>query len=428
MTEWQQVKIASLVSILNGFAFDSSNFTEGEGKPLLRIRDLKNLETEIRYSGKYRAEYLVRKGDLLVGMDGDFETVIWKGEESLLNQRVCKVTTKQPQKLSQDFLSFRIINEIKAINNIVSATTVKHLSSGDIEQIEIELPSLEEQTQIAAVLSCIDRAIEHTEALIAKQQRIKTGLMQDLLTKGIDEHGNIRSEATHEFKDSLLGRIPKEWEAILLREIVEIKHGYAFSGKYFSDQATEFILLTPGNFHINGGLYFRQSNTKYYSGTFPLEYVLQNGDVLTVMTDLTKEMAILGNTVILNHHSKVLHNQRIGKVIIRKNVEALPEFISLLMNSNLCKSNVKMSATGTTVRHTSPTKILESLVPLCSYEEQTRMCAALNFADSDISKQQAHLLKSHRVKQGLMQDLLTGKVSVESLRAAKEQSGDAAEN
>ena len=60
-----------------------------------------------------------------------------------------------------------------------------------------------EQTKIAEILSTVDRAIEQTEALIAKQQRIKTGLMQDLLTRGIDEHGNLRSEQTHEFKDSL---------------------------------------------------------------------------------------------------------------------------------------------------------------------------------------------------------------------------------
>ena len=69
-----------------------------------------------------------------------------------------------------------------------------------------------EQTKIAEILSTVDQAIEQTEALIAKQQRIKTGLMQDLLTRGIDENGNLRSEDTHEFKDSPLGRIPVEWE------------------------------------------------------------------------------------------------------------------------------------------------------------------------------------------------------------------------
>ena len=66
----------------------------------------------------------------------------------------------------------------------------------------------------------MDRAIEQTEALIAKRQRIKTGLMQDLLTRGIDEHGNLRSEQTHAFKDSPLGRIPVEWRVGTLGDVI----------------------------------------------------------------------------------------------------------------------------------------------------------------------------------------------------------------
>lgn len=88
------------------------------------------------------------------------------------------------------------------------------LAIGAIERIDIPVPPQAEQAKIADVLSTADRAIEKTEALIAKQQRIKTGLMQDLLTRGIDEHGNLRSEETHKFKDSPLGRISVEWDAI----------------------------------------------------------------------------------------------------------------------------------------------------------------------------------------------------------------------
>ncbi len=76
-----------------------------------------------------------------------------------------------------------------------------------------------EQIKIADILLTVDHAIEQTEALIAKQQRIKTGLMQDLLTRGIDEQGNLRSEETHEFKESALGRIPVEWEVRTLGEL-----------------------------------------------------------------------------------------------------------------------------------------------------------------------------------------------------------------
>ena len=86
-----------------------------------------------------------------------------------------------------------------------------------LEQLPLPLPtSVPEQSKIAEVLSTMDRAIEQTEALIGKQRRIKTGLMQDLLTRGIDEHGNLRSIQTHEFKDSPLGRIPVEWDAMSL--------------------------------------------------------------------------------------------------------------------------------------------------------------------------------------------------------------------
>ena len=77
-----------------------------------------------------------------------------------------------------------------------------------------------EQIKIAEILSTVDQAIEQTEALISKQQRIKTGLMQDLLRRGIDEDGNLRSEDTHEFKDSPLGRIPVEWEVSTIDELL----------------------------------------------------------------------------------------------------------------------------------------------------------------------------------------------------------------
>ena len=89
-----------------------------------------------------------------------------------------------------------------------------------LEQLPLPLPAVPEQSKIAEVLSTIHGAIEQSEALIAKQQRIKTGLMQDLLTRGIDEHGNLRSEQTHKFKDSPLGRIPVEWEVRDLQSLL----------------------------------------------------------------------------------------------------------------------------------------------------------------------------------------------------------------
>ena len=87
------------------------------------------------------------------------------------------------------------------------ATGVPSLSRELLYKIEVPTPTEPEQAKIADILATVDRAIEQTDALIGKQQRIKTGLMQDLLTRGIDEHGKLRCEQTHKFKESPLGEI-----------------------------------------------------------------------------------------------------------------------------------------------------------------------------------------------------------------------------
>lgn len=107
------------------------------------------------------------------------------------------------------------------LRSLNEATGVPSLSRELLYKLRVPTPPPHEQAKTAEVLSVLDRAIEQTEVLIAKQQRIKTGLMQDLLTKGIDEHGNIRSEATHAFKDSPLGRIPVEWDVQEVKSLLE---------------------------------------------------------------------------------------------------------------------------------------------------------------------------------------------------------------
>ena len=126
----------------------------------------------------------------------------------LLNQLdVCKLCDNQAtlERLVQDFLFYRITEEIDAIHRITAATTVKpslSFARTYSKSRSAKLPSSPEQNKIAEILSTVDQAIEQTEALIAKQQRIKIGLTQDLLTRGIDKDGSLRSEDTHEFKDS----------------------------------------------------------------------------------------------------------------------------------------------------------------------------------------------------------------------------------
>jgi len=126
------------------------------------------------------------------------------------------VSTKQgihgivcSDQLSSSFLYYKLQTLRDFLKANSQGSTIREVRATFLRTIPISFPTaLPEQTKIAEILSTVDRAIEQTEALITKQQRIKTGLMQDLLTRGIDEHGNLRSEQTYEFKDSPLGRIP----------------------------------------------------------------------------------------------------------------------------------------------------------------------------------------------------------------------------
>jgi len=355
----------------------------------------------------------VSDGDAIVLWDGSNAGEFFRGRKGILASTMSRI--QHGETFGVEYFFYAVKSWESYLKGQTSGSGIPHVDKEVFGKIEILRFDKPEQTKIAEILSTVDRAIEQTEAIIAKQQRIKTGLMQDLLTHGIDGHGNLRSEETHEFKDSPLGRIPVEWEAVPLKELCHIKHGYAFSGEFFTEQRNENVLLTPGNFYVKGGLYFTKDNTKYFTGPIPEEFILSNEDVLVVMTDLTKEMAILGRTVILYHPDNVLHNQRIGKVLKNRGVRLDLRFLALLMNSDFHRDSIKATAIGTTVRHTSPEKLLSPLVPKLPFEEQVRIRKRIESIENLMNCTSKELAKARRIKTALMQDLLTGKKRVTAL-------------
>lgn len=198
----------------------------------------------------------------------------------------------------------------------------------------------------------------------------------------------------------------EKWELKRLAQLIEIKSGYAFSSIYFSTKETDKILLTPGNFHVNGSLYFG-SNTKYYQGEVNEEYILSNGDLLIVMTDLTKEMNILGNSIFLESAKIVLHNQRIGKIIIRDNLLVTRHFLRDILNLDTFKENIRKSATGSTVRHTSNKSILSISTFFPSIAEQEKIASFLGSIDTRLTqlRRKQELLQTY--KRGVMQKIFS---------------------
>ena len=169
----------------------------------------------------------LRDDDVLINKDGaQTGKVGWyhpgRALVACINEHVF-LLRGDPDQITQGYLYYSLLSDLgqAQIRLQISGSAQPGLKTGFTKGVNVDVPAdLREQSMIVRVLSTVDRAIEETEALIAKQQHIKTGLLQDLLTRGIDEHGDLRSEQTHEFKDSPLGRIPVEWKVRELQSLL----------------------------------------------------------------------------------------------------------------------------------------------------------------------------------------------------------------
>lgn len=173
-----------------------------------------------------------------------------------------------------------------------------------------------------------------------------------------------------------------DWTPARLGDLIDIKHGYAFKGEYFREDPPGQILLTPGNFAIGGGFQF--GKVKYYAGPQAPDYVLSAGDLLVTMTDLSKAGDTLGYPAIVPADDNVyLHNQRLGKVLLRS-ADVEQDFIYWLLRTNDYRSEVLASCTGSTVKHTSPGRIQAFRFLLPPKKQRQRICETLNSLDDKI--------------------------------------------
>lgn len=147
---WGWVRLIEIAKIRYGFAFKSSQFnTKKLGMPLIRIRDISKTDAEAYFEGDYDSTYIVRAGDYLVGMDGNFNLRRWKGEDGLLNQRVMRINGWRCQ-VNPEFVRVPLQMVLNYLHGGTSLTTVKHLSAKQVNGIEIPLPPLAEQRRIVA--------------------------------------------------------------------------------------------------------------------------------------------------------------------------------------------------------------------------------------------------------------------------------------
>ena len=179
----------------------------------------------------------------------------------------------------------------------------------------------------------------------------------------------------------------KGWQRVTLEDLIEVKHGYAFKGENIHDapKSSSDILLTPGNFAVGGG--FKGDRLKYYDGPVADEFILNEGDLIVTMTDLSKQSDTLGYPALLPRRPdgrRYLHNQRLGKISTVGTMEVDARYLYYVMCTAEYRNEVLASATGTTVKHTSPARIKQCSITLAPLPEQRAIAHILGTMDDKI--------------------------------------------
>lgn len=350
---------------------------------------------------------LVKKGTVLLSFKLSIGKVAIADVDLFTNEAIAALEALD---IDDKFLfhGLQYWNLLQDVDQAVKGAT---LNKEKLKKIKFKIPEKkEEQSSIATILTTIDQAIEKTEQLIAKYERIKTGLMQDLLTCGIDEQGNIRSEVTHEFKDSVLGRIPKEWEKIKISDLGVWKGGktprksnsrYWNNGKHLWFTSKDVVEgLLSDSVHKITLEAIDETSQNVFPAFKSLIFVFRSG--------------ILRHTFPIAISDKVFSVNQDIKVLVPK-AEFLPEFLYQKFKSlelYFLKTAVKA---GTTVESVDGKVFFTTEIGLPGQNEQLRISNALKTLDIQTQCLISELRKSTNLKTSLMQDLLTGKVRVDGL-------------
>jgi type I restriction enzyme, S subunit len=219
---------------------------------------------------------------------------------------------------------------------------------------------------------------------LSEQQRIV-----DILDEAFDSIATAKANAEKNLQNaralfeshlqSVFAQRGDGWVDKPLSEMCDIKHGFAFDGAEFSNDVHEGkpIVITPGNFTEDGKLLFNAKNTKRFSGKPPAAFRFDIGDLVVVMTDLSSKMKILGKPAFVETDD-VLHNQRIGRVVFSDD-SVEKRFVYYFMMSEGFLKNIKMSATGTMVKHTAPSRMLSNVISFpVERKEQMQLVAKLD--------------------------------------------------
>ena len=397
---WSLKRFGEIASVKNGFAFKSKDFVESNScvAAVVRMSDLKNGTVEAGLARKIPLDcvqglekFRLEIGDFVFGMSGSLSNYAVVPATSFplyLNQRVGKLEAKDAD---ASFLRFLYTSDdfMRLVEKSASGNAQLNISGKQIESFEVIVPPLNEQHRIAEILSSVDASIQATQAVIDQAERVKRGLMEELLT------GGLGSETIER------GEVPEGWQFAELKDCLTKVIDYR--GKAPPKASNGVPLITAKNIR-KGFLSF--ADAEYIDAEQYKNWMVKGlpraGDIL-----FTTE-APLGNVAMFPIEGLFALGQR--TITLRCNKRLESTYLFYLLQSKLVEAELQLRATGTTAKGIKSKEFQKIKVLFPSIAEQIHIAKILASFDESMGKQKTILEQQTRLKKGLMDDLLTGKV------------------
>lgn len=317
--------------------------------------------------------------------------------------------------VNSEWLYYCLLNfDLKKLNE---ATGVPSINRNWLAKITFPNPGKKCQKKIASILSTIDIAIEKTEALIAKYQQIKAGLMHDLFTRGVLPNGQLRpprSQAPELYQETDIGWIPRDWTVVRMVTLAEDRSNATTIGPFGSDLvAMDYRLESvPVVFvrDIKSSLF--QWNSNVYVSKYKAQQLnahsVRPGEILATKMGLPPCISCV--------YPEWMPNGIVTADIIRLSPDkqkVVPEWLATAVNQDRVIRQVAAITAGVTRPKVTLADFRAIKIATPQLDEQKLITSQLNLMQERINKEQSYVIKLQKQKLGLMQDLLTGKVPVQ---------------
>jgi len=412
-TEWEITQIGDVSRLITkgstpttyGFSFENS------GINFIKIEALDDSTGKIRInvlakiSDKCHAQFSrsqLKENDILFAIAGAI------GKCIIIPASILPTNTNQALaiiRLSDSILPKYVYYQLKgnliqsSVTNMKTTTAQANISLEQVSGFLIPLPPLHEQQKIADILSTVDEHISETESLIEKTKVLKQGMMQRLLTQGIGHT---------EFKDTEIGRIPAEWEVVKLGKITRLITKGSTPTTYgfdFEDDGINFIkieALDDSSGKIKTDV-LAKINDKCHEQFFRSQ--LRENDILFAIAGAIGKCVIIPENILPANTNQAL-------AIIRLSDNIYPRYIYYQLKGNLIQTKVNLIKTTTAQANISLEQVSGFMIPLPPLHEQNKIITILTTIDDHIDTYQSKLTALIKLKSGLMQQLLTGKIRV----------------